>query len=317
MLGIDLSTLSRPELQRLLKVTLERGDGALAERLEWELESRGKGGGRRMVPVAPPPQDDPDEDDPDEEESGETLDEAAAEVIEPDVKPFTLEPLTLEPIGREPTAPRPASGRGGLLLLVLGLVAGCLISGGVFWGLGWMDRSPPAQSAQAPTLRAMVASPLELAPPPRPEPAPVAPDAAPLVPAMKPPVEVATKAAPPEETIAKKEPPSRPPPTVRLAEADVTTRKPVKSGACARSTPADRLVCNDLSLQLFDLQLQDAYRRALNARVDPTVVGEGQEAWRRVRDEVSDPQRLAHLYNERIQELDAATSAAHQSHPPQ
>jgi hypothetical protein len=61
MLGIDLSTLSRPELQRLLKVAQERHDGPLAERLEWELASRGKGGGRRAPPVAPP-QDEPVED---------------------------------------------------------------------------------------------------------------------------------------------------------------------------------------------------------------------------------------------------------------
>ena len=310
MLGIDLATLSRPELQRLLKVALERGDGPLAERLEWELGSRGNGGGRRAPPVAvaPPPQDDPGEENPRED-----LGEAAVDVMESDVEP-DAELFWREPIALEPTAPHPASARGGLLLV--GLVAGCLISGGVFWGLGQMDRSPAARSAQAPAPRAMAARPLEAAPAPRPEPTVAAPQAAPVVPAAKPPVEVATKAAPPKEMIARKERAPRPPPAVRLAEAEATTRTPVQSGACARSTPADRLVCNDLSLQLFDLRLQEAYRGALNARVDPVIVGEGQAAWRRARDEVSDPQRLARLYNQRIHELDAATAAARENRPP-
>ena len=361
MLVIHLSTLSRPELKRLLKVALERGDGPLTERLEWELGSRGKGGGRRAPPVAvaPPPQDDPDEENPRED-----LDEPADDVmdwdVEPDAEPFAqepiarqpfarepfaqepfaqepiaLEPFALEPFAREPfarepiarepiarepialepTAPQPASARGGLLLV--GLVAGCLISGGVFWGLGQMDRSPAAGSTQAPAPQAMAARPLEAAPAPRPEPTVAAPEVAPVVAAAKPPVEVATKAAPPKEVIARKErAPRPPPPAVRLAEAEATTRTPVQSGACARSTPADRLVCGDLSLQLFDLQLQDAYRRALNARVDPVIVGEAQAAWRRARDEVSDPQRLARLYNQRIHELDAATAAAQENRPP-
>ena len=317
MLGIDLSTLSRSELQRLLKIALERGDGSLAQRLEWELGSRGKGGGGRAPPVAvaPPPQDDPGEEDP-----GEDLGEAPVDVMELDVEPDVepdAEPLVWEPITLEPIAPRPASARGGLPLVGLGLVAACLIAGGVFWGLGQMDRSPAAGSAQAPAPRAMAARPLEAAPAPapRPEPKVAAPEAAPVVPAAKPPVEVATKAAPPEEA-RKERSPRPPPPAVRLAEAEATTRTPVQSGACARSTPADRLVCNDLSLQLFDMQLQEAYRRALNARVDPVIVGEGQAAWRRARDEVSDPQRLAHLYNQRIRELDAASAAALENRPP-
>jgi uncharacterized protein YecT (DUF1311 family) len=324
MLGIDLSTLSRPELQRLLKAARARGDAPLVERLEWELGSRGIGVGRPApaVAVAPPPQDDPVE-----EDLGEDPGEASADVVAPEVEriawePIALEPLALEPITREPTGQRPAPARGGLLLVV-GLVAGCLISAGAFWGLGQMNRSPAAGRVQAPAPRVMVMRPLEaaptLAPAPPSEPAPVVPAVtAPAKPPVKPSAEIAMKAPPPkEEEIAKPDRARRPPPpAVRLAKADATTGTPVQSSACAGSTPADRLVCHDLSLQLFDLQLHDAYRRALNARADPAVVGEGQAAWRRARDEVSDPQRLARLYNQRIRELDAATATARENHPP-
>jgi hypothetical protein len=129
-------------------------------------------------------------------------------------------------------------------------------------------------------------------------------------------------AAPVKEAPLKKEAaakaeraPQPPPPVVRLAKVETTARTAPQRDACARSTPADRLICSDLSLRLIDLELKNAYARALNARADPDVVGAGQNAWRRARDEVSDPDRLARLYTQRIRELEAAAAAARASRP--
>ena len=119
-----------------------------------------------------------------------------------------------------------------------------------------------------------------------------------------------------KEAVAKAERAPRPPPAgLQLAKAETPPRTPPQRDACARSTPADRLVCSDLSLRLIDLELKDAYARALNARADPQIVGAGQSAWRRARDEVSDPDRLARLYTQRIRELEAAAAAARASRP--
>jgi uncharacterized protein YecT (DUF1311 family) len=101
------------------------------------------------------------------------------------------------------------------------------------------------------------------------------------------------------------------PPAARLAKAEAAARTPAPRDACAQApTPADRLVCSDLSLRLFDIELREAQARARKARVDPVMLGKGQIAWRRARDEVSDPDRLARLYVRRIRELEAATAAA-------
>jgi uncharacterized protein YecT (DUF1311 family) len=124
--------------------------------------------------------------------------------------------------------------------------------------------------------------------------------------------EAATK----NDAVAKAERPPRAPPSIlQLAKADAPPRPPPQRDACARSTPADRLVCSDLSLRLIDIELKDAYARALNARADPEVVGAGQSAWRRARDEVSDPEHLARLYTQRIRELEAAAAAARAGRP--
>jgi hypothetical protein len=198
--------------------------------------------------------------------------------------------------------------------------------------------SPKPVVPQAVTIVAEAAptAPLEAAIPAAEAPVEVAEEEAPEKPVVaeaKAPVEkavekkaAATKkepAAPVKEAALKKEPvakteraPQPPPPMVRLAKAETTARTPApQRDACARSTPADRLVCSDLSLRLIDLELKNAYARALNARADPDVVGAGQSAWRRARDEVSDPDRLARLYTQRIRELEAAAAAARASRP--
>ena len=183
---------------------------------------------------------------------------------------------------------------------------------------------------QAVTIVAEAAptAPLEPAIPAAPPPVEVAteePPAAPVIAEAKAPVEKeapATKlalkkeAAPKREAVAKTERTPKPLPSVlQLAKAETAPRTPPQRDACARSTPADRLVCNDLSLRLIDLELKNAYARALNARADPEVVGAGQNAWRRARDEVSDPDRLARLYTQRIRELEPAAAAARAGRP--
>jgi hypothetical protein len=355
MPGIDLSTLNGPDLRRLLKIAHSRNDGALADKLEWEIASRGAGIGRPGGPFPPPADDD--------------ADEPAFPMAASDPEPFVLEPRAQEP----------APARSGLVLLSVGVLAGCLLSGSVFWGLQRMDRSPALGRAPPPAPRAMAVRRAAPAPPPpalaqpgadqvaaalapgpfpprpeliAPQPEPVAPIPAPtapveaVVPPVTPPVEVATEEPPPKpartERAAKKaaalekqaslkksaakqvatraartERTARsPPPTVRLAKAEPAAHKSTARDPCTRSTPADRLVCRDLSLRLIDLELREAYVRALNARADPAIVDAGQAAWRRTRDKVSDPDRLARLYNQRIRELEAATAAARASRPP-
>ena len=85
---------------------------------------------------------------------------------------------------------------------------------------------------------------------------------------------------------------------------------PPKLDPCARPrTPADRLVCNDLALDMLDHELKDAYARALAANADPTALREAQAAWRQTRDAADDPQGLAQIYDQRIRELKAAEQA--------
>jgi uncharacterized protein YecT (DUF1311 family) len=353
---IDLSALSGPELRRLLKVAHARHNGALADRLEWEIAARAGGG--HGAP-APPPHPHPDEPD-------EPTFRMRAPEPEPEPEPFVM--------ARRPEPPAPA-GRG-LLLVGVGVVAGVVLSGAAFWGLQRLNAPPPAP-------RAMIVRPVEapraaprpapapaapgadqvaaaLAPgpfPPRPEPVapapvpippPVAPPPAPVeavAPAPKPPAEapqapettviakqetakaaVAKKeAALKKDAAAKKEAaakaeraPRAPPPPVRLAKAEPAPPKAAPPrDACQRATPADRLVCADLGLRLMDVELKEAYIRALNARADPVALGQDQAAWRRARDQVSDPDRLERLYDQRIRELDAVATAARTGRAPE
>ena len=67
----------------------------------------------------------------------------------------------------------------------------------------------------------------------------------------------------------------------------------------------------------MDVELKEAYIRALNARADPVALGRDQAAWRHARDGVSDPDRLEGLYDQRIRELDAVAAAARSGRPPE
>ena len=338
---IDLSALSGPELRRLLKVAHARGNGSLADRLEWEIAARGAGGvaPEGALPPPPLPQDDGDE-------------------------PFyRMRTPDAEPLAIERRAEVASSRTSGLPLVGLGVVAGCLLSGAAFWGLTKIDlprfdlaklmERPPAPAPRAMTVRPapvpaaappgadQVAAALAPGPfPSRPEPAPPVAQPAPpapapvaaaveaVAPAAKlPPVEVAKappKPAPPKTAVAKTETPvvkkeAPPPAAIKLAKAEpAPPRKPPPArDACGRATPADRLVCGDLGLRLLDVELKEAYIRALNARADPVTLGRDQAAWRHARDGVSDPDRLEGLYDQRIRELDAVAAAARSGRPPE
>jgi hypothetical protein len=56
--------------------------------------------------------------------------------------------------------------------------------------------------------------------------------------------------------------------------------------------------------------LRQAYAEALEAHADRALLRQRQLAWRSARDPVSDPARLAQLYDERIRKLRGATAEA-------
>jgi len=191
--------------------------------------------------------------------------------------PSDLELGDLELDARSETAPRRR------WPLVVGVAAAAaLAAGAVGWGLGGARWLPDA---------------------PVPKPAPTAPprlEMARAAPAAAPPGDQA-KAL--EEDAAAAPAPAPPEPEVR--------GPPPRLDPCARPpTPADRLVCNDLALDMLDHEMRDAYARALSAGADPAAVRDAQAAWRQARDAASDPQSLARLYDRRIRELEAAATAS-------
>ncbi|HEX4713068.1 lysozyme inhibitor LprI family protein [Phenylobacterium sp.] len=114
--------------------------------------------------------------------------------------------------------------------------------------------------------------------------------------------------------------PSPPPPAPRTTDAVATAAlaqpapdrpAPAVANGCASArTPADREICADPSLRRLQRQLQRAYAQALEAHQDRTLLRQRQLAWRDARDTVSDPGRLARLYEQRIHKLNAATAEA-------
>jgi hypothetical protein len=83
------------------------------------------------------------------------------------------------------------------------------------------------------------------------------------------------------------------------------------AGNCAAApTPADRTICGDPELRRLQHELQRAYARALDAHEDRSLLRERELAWRDARNTISDPHRLAELYEARIQKLNAATADA-------
>jgi uncharacterized protein len=86
---------------------------------------------------------------------------------------------------------------------------------------------------------------------------------------------------------------------------------PPAGPACgAEPTPADRTICAHPRLQRLQEDLRRAYADALAAHEDRAILRQRQLAWRDARSAVTDPERLAALYEDRIRKLDSATADA-------
>ena len=84
----------------------------------------------------------------------------------------------------------------------------------------------------------------------------------------------------------------------------------VSAKCAAQKTPADRAICEDPELQRLQKELRAAYANALEMHEDRGLLRQHQLEWRDARNEVSDPTRLARLYQQRIRKLDAAAEEA-------
>lgn len=280
MLRIDISTLKTAELGRLLVAARARGQHELVQSLEAEIAAR-EGG-------APA-------------ETRASSDEPAVEDDEtrPMVVPDPSPDLRLE---RERRRSPPRRG------WPIGLAAaGVLTLGGMAaWGLSGAPGFPrlsPNPGGEPPRVATRPAPP---AASPTPTPRAMTARVAPSPPSQSGPAAL----APTPTAVSAPEPPR----AVALAKAEAPARR--RLDPCATPpTPADRLLCNDLGLNLLSHEMRDAYGRALSAGADPVAIREGQAAWRRVRDPVADPRVLAELYDRRIRELKAAASTAAASGP--
>ena len=216
-----------------------------------------------------------------------------------------------------PSAPRRFR-RGHAAGLAVGAVAGIALG----WWIAAITReapSPPAATA-APPIRTAA-----LARRPQPAPAPVLPAATTPEPAPEAPPEPAVAAPTPALPEAPVAAPVTPnvnlkatgeamelPQVVEPPKAkETTTAKGTTANACAaRPTPADREICASPKLQRLQRELRRAYAEALQAHQDRALLRERQLAWRDARNTVSDPDRLARLYEQRIRKLNAATAEA-------
>jgi uncharacterized protein YecT (DUF1311 family) len=249
-------------------------------------------------------------------------------------RPLSLWAEDSAPIGPAPVADRAARVRGNSprsgsakaagpksayrprLRLVLGFALG--IAAGTALGF-WVGQMPP----DAPPRPAPAAAPIQtaaLAPPPAAEPAPPTP-AAPSPDAQADPTAI-SPAAPPNAQEAVGDADSRtaepppPPPAEPARSAEIATpaERPASaaaaSGCASAPTPADHAICGDAKLRRLQDELRRAYAEALDAHEDRALLREHQLAWRDARNTVTDPDRLAALYEERIRKLNAATAEA-------
>jgi len=223
-----------------------------------------------------------------------------------------------------PRAPRRFR-RGHAAGFAAGAAAGIVLG----WGIAAITHEAPPMPAAAAAHPIRTAA---LAHRPQPAPAPVVPAATtpepapevlpePAVTAPEPSVPEAPVAAPVAPDVDLKatgeamELPQAPEP--RKAEETKTAKaapaKTTAANACAaQPTPADREICASPKLQRLQRDLRRAYAEALQAHQDRALLRERQLAWRDARNTVSDPDRLAKLYEQRIHKLNAATAAARQ-----
>jgi uncharacterized protein YecT (DUF1311 family) len=205
-----------------------------------------------------------------------------------------LHPPSLEP-ARRVLARRRVPGAG----FALGIAVGV--------GLGWWmadRREPPAP----PAAPAAPAAALQIAAP-EPPPAPVAASAPLVEPTPETPPEPAVEPSPDvheaSTAAAESAEAAAPAPDAAARPADACAAQP---------TPADRAICADPELQRLQRELRQAYAEALEAHEDRDLLRQRQLAWADARNAVTDPERLAQLYQERIRKLNSATAAARQQH---
>jgi uncharacterized protein YecT (DUF1311 family) len=262
--------------------------------------------------------------------------------VEPPPPPETGPPLSLRDADPEPP-PEEAAGtqdrdlrlrpaeperlrppRRHFLRDVAGFAAGVTLGIALGWWGGRIGRDvlwPSAAPAAAPirtaalTPRPALVPATQAASAAEPTPAPETPPDA----AVGPPPSAQEPAAQADSAAMESSPP---PPAPRATEAVKTadTAQPasdrpaavVAKGCAAEPTPADREICGDPDLRRLQRELQRAYAEALQAHQDRTLLRERQLAWRDARNTVSDPDRLARLYEQRIRKLNAATAEARQ-----
>ena len=180
---------------------------------------------------------------------------------------------------------------------------------------------PAAHSASAPVLAAAPAgtaapaSPITVTPLPVPE-APTDATAATADTHEAPPADVADPSR--EATATDAQPASVPAESPGKGDGVAPITEAVRiapagpKGCAAKPTPADRTICADPHLQRLQGELRQAYAKALDAHQDRDLLREHQLAWRDARNDIADPNRLARLYEQRIQKLNAATAVARQ-----
>jgi hypothetical protein len=170
---------------------------------------------------------------------------------------------------------------------VFGVVAAGMVAAGaaLAWGLSGAPGLPRGESVTAAPVAAT-------APPPAPRAMTVRADPISPPPA-KMPAEPTAESAPPAE--------QAPQAVVEAEPAPATRRDPCASPP----SPAERLLCRDLALNLLDHEMREAYGRAIIAGADPITLRESQAEWRRMRDPIADPRALAEVYDQRIRELEA------------
>lgn len=314
MLEVDLSTLRGPELRRLLDATRERGQAAQSYQILQEMaarrERRARGGARALLPGRRP---------------------AEPRVIEVDLgDPIERrdEPPPLASWGPPPPAseaaassqPRTEPGARRSRWPGAGFAAGVTVGVAVGWWAG--TAREPSRPPSPPAAAALPAVALQSPPSPAPvapiaEPEPAAQDAAAELAAAAPPSMPETGASSPDtpnvaqDATAIVTAPAEPEPAAMKPASQVARLAGGAARDCAAEpTPADQAICADPRLQHLQRRLRLAYAEALAAHEDRALLRQRQLAWRTARNTISEPDRLAQAYEQRIRKLNAATAAA-------
>jgi len=251
--------------------------------------------------------------------------------LEEEATYMTTPGLSMQPVELgEPRTPRPR------FRLVAGLALGAVLGLALGWLGGWLARD--AMTRPAAPIQTALLTPAPIPPPPAPAPAPAAAaappaaEAAPEAPVAPIPQDAdAAAAASPKAQEAVPAPAPVPdgaalelPAPGAEAEAAATAKAErsrlardrsastpaVAAGCAAQPTPADRQICGDPELRRLQGELRRAYNAALEAHEDRATLRQRQLAWRDARSDVTDPARLAKLYEDRIRKLNAATAQA-------